>query len=140
MTKKNFTDEDVEKLLVNNPEFEKVSGTYVLSRNSISLGDTSNHSNFSCEEKDFNFFVEQIMEALQKLSTQPAAAGTLEWAPLPGVNREKLEKRFLAPPLLHRRLILEDPNVLLIQKAADDGHTINWKTPDGRIGSGGLMI
>ncbi len=127
MEKKTFTIQDIEDHLKQHPDFEKVSGTYILSMNPLHLSVSKDGIEFQITDSDFEIFIQQIIEAILELSPVKAASAPKEWAPIPGIDREAVLKRYQETPEIYLELIRDDPNIILIHKINDEGKDISWE-------------
>lgn len=122
MEKRNFSNKEIEELIYNHPGFEKIKGTYVFSTNT-----SSNSYLFHSTQQDILIFIENIIEALMILSPVIATNAPLEWAPLPGVNKDDILKKFQAEPHLYLEFLQSDVSLLVIKKISDEGKIIYWE-------------
>lgn len=126
MQKKIYTVQDIESAIRKHEDFEKISGIYLLSINPLSLAVTDQGIELNCTESDFEIFIQQILHRMLELSPVTSNTAPQEWASLPGINREDILRRLQETPEVYRELLLDDPNIVLIEKVGDEGPEISW--------------
>lgn len=123
MENKKFTLDDIRSHLHEHPNYEKISGTYVLSMGSL----TKDEVQFHVTDHAFQIFIEQIIHAIVELSSVKASTAPIEWAAAPGKDREAILRRYQETPEVYAELLRENPNIVLIHKTSDEGKEVSWE-------------
>ena len=139
MSKTNYNTKDVEDKIKEHPNYHKISGSYILSRNSIALGPKKTVE-FKCSKEEFERFINEIIETILSIESIPAETNIKEWVALPGVSKIKISENLTQNPSFYAEFLKNDPQILVIKKISNYKGTITWKMPDGRIGSGGHLL
>jgi hypothetical protein len=125
MTENHYSRKDVEKMILSHPLYCDVVGSYVLSQNTTFA--TSSSKKFICSEDEFQNFVAEILKSILLLKSVKAHAAPQEWAPLPGVEKAEVLRRFQEATNLYKELLQEDPHIVAITKVSDKGRSVTWK-------------